>query len=282
MRAPNVERNRSHALGWLLMSVACTAQVDDDNPFATVGMSGATMAMGEATTADGSSGSEPTDTADESATGPGEGSTSEDGGDASTGPGDTAGDCTPACDPLAAICEGGQCVPPGPPLPGQVVITELMPNPAAVTDDDGEWIELTNVSDAPVDLEGCVLYDAANDEDVVNTGAPIVVPPGGLVLFAKTADAVVNGGLPSVAYAFGTSYTLANTGDQVRLECGGAVIDELTYVEAWPFAEAVAMQLSSDSLDATANDAPGSWCPATAAYGAGGDQGTPGQANGGC
>jgi hypothetical protein len=182
---------------------------------------------------------------------------------------------------MVSVCEAGQCVPPGPPLVGEVVLTELMPNPALSTDDDGEWLELMNVGTTPVDLEGCVLYDDASDEDVIDTGAPIVVPPGGLVVLAKVAEMGLNGGVPGVAYAFGTSYTLANTGDEVRLECGGAVIDQVVYLDSWPFADGVAMQLSSASLDATANDAAGSWCAATAAYGLG-DLGTPGQVNAGC
>lgn len=266
---------------WLVTCTACTAVVDDDNPFATVGMSGGTMngsgngsGSGSAdASGDGTeSGPAATESADEGSTGPEPGTTSD----------DTAADeCDPPCDPMTTVCEAGQCVPPGPPLPGEVVITELMPNPALVPDDDGEWFELVNVSAGPVDLEGCVLYDDASDEDVVNTGAPIVVPPGGTVVFAKVADMVLNGGISGVAYAFGTSYTLSNLDDEVRLECGGAVIDEVVYVETWPYAEGVAMQLSAASLDATANDAPGSWCMGTAAYGAG-DLGTPGQPNDGC
>ncbi|MCA9710449.1 MAG: lamin tail domain-containing protein, partial [Myxococcales bacterium] len=211
-------------------------------------------------------------------TGPLDGSS----GEATTEPGDTtAGACNPPCDPLTTVCEAGQCVPPGPPSAGQVVITELMPNPAIATDDDGEWIELANVGTEPVDLEGCVLYDDASDEDVVNTGAPLVVPPGDRAVFAKVADVALNGGVPGVVYAFGTSYTLANAGDEVRLECDGAVIDRVVYLDTWPFADGVAMQLSAASLDATANDDSASWCMATTAYGSG-DLGTPGQANAGC
>ncbi|MCX4243451.1 lamin tail domain-containing protein [Paraliomyxa miuraensis] len=289
MISSNAERIRMHALGWVLCCTACTAVVADDDPFATVGMSGtsASSATADATdtaTADATdTATAGTDGTDASGSADSGGSDSADSGsdDASTATDTASDDCNPACDPQTSVCEGGQCVPPGPPLPGQVVITELMPNPVAVTDDDGEWIELVNVGTDPVDLEGCVLYDDASDEDVVNSGVPVVVPPGGVVVFAKVADAALNGGVAGVAYAFGTSFTLANTGDEVRLECGGAVIDEVAYIDTWPFAEGVAMQLSSASLDATANDAPASWCAATSAYGLG-DLGTPGQANAGC
>lgn len=280
MRAPNASSIRACALASLWGAAACTAVVDDDNPFATVGMTGATSTATSDGTASGdaTSGEGDTEPDGSGSTGPEPGTTDE----GTTTLDDTAADeCNPPCDPLVAVCEAGQCVPPGPPLPGQVVLTELMPNPAAVTDDDGEWIELVNVGTDPVDLEGCVLYGEDGDEDVVNTDAPLVVPPGGLVVLAKVVDAGLNGGVPGVAYGFGTSFSLTNTGDVVRLECDGAVIDEVTYLETWPFAAGVAMQLSSASIDATANDAAGSWCAATAAYGSG-DLGTPGQANAGC
>lgn len=275
MRPRTIAQIRHCALGWSLAGLACTATVGDD-PFDTLGMSGSTV---------GSDVTMTEDTGDETSADEGSGSSGSDDDTSpgsSTAPGDTGDEgCNPACDPQAEVCEAGQCVPPGPPLPGQVAITELMPNPTAVTDDDGEWIELTNVGTEPVDLEGCVLYDGASDEDVVNTGAPVVVAPGGTVVLAKVADPTINGGLPGVAYAFGTSYSLVNTGDEVRLECAGAVVDVVVYLDTWPFDEGVAMQLGSASLDATANDALGSWCLATSAYGLG-DIGTPGQANAGC
>lgn len=285
MRAPHAREISTRTLAWLLVAAACTActaTVDDSDPFTTVGMSGAsTSAAGssEASSGTGEVGA----TSDTGGTAPADDSSS-DGSTATLGTAeDTAavGDCEPPCDPRTSVCEAGQCVAPGPPAAGGLVITELMPNPAATTDDDGEWIELVNVGAAAVDLEGCVLYDGANDEDVVNTGAALVVPPGGVVVFAKVADVAQNGGVPGVAYAFGGSFSLTNTGDAVRLECDGAVIDEVVYLETWPFAAGAAMQLDAAAHDAAANDALASWCTATAVYGAG-DLGTPGQANPAC
>lgn len=267
-------------LAWLLVCAGCTgctATVDDYDPFSTVGISGTT-------TSEASSGADVAGQSDTGSTGTSDG-TASDGGTTSIPEATTedtaAGDCEPPCDPQASVCEAGQCVAPGPPLPGALVITELMPNPAFTTDDDGEWIELVNVGTAAVDLEGCALYDDANDEDVVNTGAPLVVPPGGFVVFAKLADAALNGGVPGVAYAFGGSFSLTNTGDVVRLECGGAVIDEVAYLGTWLFAAGAAVQLDATAYDAVTNDALTSWCTATTAYG-GGDLGTPGQVNAVC
>ena len=42
---------------------------------------------------------------------------------------------------------------------GAMVITEIMKDPDAVMDSQGEWIELTNVSDEAIELKGMVLRD---------------------------------------------------------------------------------------------------------------------------
>lgn len=273
--------DRARALGaWLACTAAaaCTAAVDDDDPFATVGNASGSASGGPGSTGAGPADDGSTGAASTGSSGSVDGST---GSDGSIGADTSTGACDPPCDPLVAACEAGQCVAPGPPGPGQVVIAELMPNPALVTDDVGEWIELVNVGDEPVDLEGCVLYGDVSEEDVIDTGAPVVVPPGGLAVLGKVADAAQNGGVPGVAYAFGTSYSLTNTGDRVQLDCAGATVDEVDYADTWPFDAGVALQLSIASLDAAANDLPDAWCMATAAYGLG-DLGTPGQPNAGC
>ena len=258
--------------------VSCTASVGDD-PFASVGMSGATMGDTESPPVGSDTGGSTVADPDGPSTGDPMGSSD---GDDSTGEDPTTGaDCNPPCDPMTAVCEAGECVAPGAPAPGELVISEFMPNPDLVTDDNGEWLELTNVSAGPVNIEGCILYDASSDEDVIDSGVPIVVPPGGTVVLAKVVDMALNGGIAGVPYGFGTSYSLVNTGDEIRLECAGAVVDQVVYLDTWAFDAGVAAQLDAASLDATANDASGSWCAATAAYGVG-DLGTPGQANAGC
>lgn len=277
MRRPTSGMIVARALGASLACAACTTTVPDGNPF---GMGDGSTA---ATTEASESGSEPSSASDGGSSGGDSSGTVEDtsSSGASTDSDTSVQDCNPPCDPLVAVCEAGQCAAPAHPEPGQVVFTELMPNPSLITDDLGEWIELANVGTEPVDLEGCVLYGDVDDEDVVDTGAPIIVPPGGLVVLGKVVDPAQNGGVAGVVYGFGTAYSLTNTGDRVELACGGATIDEVVYLDTWPFTAGAAMQLSSAALDAVANDAQGSWCTATAAYGVG-ELGTPGQANGGC
>ena len=43
--------------------------------------------------------------------------------------------------------------------PGDVVINEIMQNPSAVGDTDGEWFELYNPTGSDIDIEGWTIAD---------------------------------------------------------------------------------------------------------------------------
>lgn len=272
----------------LLLAVACTQDVNTSSPFGTtepammtgVSASGPSSTSGTGMGSDdpGSNSTPAEDTMSED-TGPGATTTGPSTGDT------TAGDpCVPnPCGPGEA-CVDGDCVPSNFPGPGDVVFTELMPNPAAVTDAEGEWIELTNVSAAAVDIEGCELVDDGNgpESDIIDSGAPIMLAPGQRVVLAKVADPAINGGVEGVVYDFGASFSLTNDGgDELELQCGGTTIDALVYDFMFGYGSGIAMQLDPGSQDATANDDPTNWCAATSMYGSG-DLGTPGTPNGGC
>ena len=168
--------------------------------------------------------------------------------------------------------------PPDPnPEPGGcgVAITELMYDAKAVSDKDGEWVELQNASDAPVDLQGYTLRDFGSNSWVV--GEPLPVGAGAAVVLCANADMASNGGVACDAEWSG--FFLSNAADSVVLESPtGAVVDQVSYQGGapWPDLPAgVALQLLDPCGE---NDAPGGWIPATAVYGQG-DLGTPGAPN---
>jgi hypothetical protein len=160
---------------------------------------------------------------------------------------------------------------------GDLVITEYIANPAAVSDSLGEWFEVYNASGSDVDLEGLVLYDLGTDSHTV--AGSLVVGAGELVVFGNNADSSTNGGV-TVDYEYGSSWYLSNSSDEIVLNNGVIDIDDVIYDGSFPGSAGVAAQLSSDALDATSNDDPGNWCDATSSYG--GDLGTPGAANEAC
>lgn len=192
------------------------------------------------------------------------------------------------CDPDPCVapqhCEDGACFDPPQPGAGQVIVVEMMIDPAPLSDYDAEWFELSNVSDEHLDLEGCRLADlGVNDNDLeISSGGPLVLAPGALMVMAKTADPALNGGITGVAYAFGQDFSLTNTGDAFVLRCADVDIDIVEYAPmTWPYAVGVGMQLDPSAHDAGANDVPTAWCAATAEY-TPGNTGSPGLANPPC
>lgn len=178
---------------------------------------------------------------------------------------------------VEGACEGAALLP----TPGDVLVTEIMLNPTAVGDEDGEWIELLNVTDTQLRLDGCALSDiSGGDDHVITTAVPMLVPAGGLVVLGKSTDMAVNGGV-AVDYAYGGSFDLSNDGDAVLLTCGGELIDGVdASLEGFALLPGASIQLDADAYDAAANDAGESWCPSYETYDGG--LGTPGATNPAC
>ena len=165
--------------------------------------------------------------------------------------------------------------------PGDLVITEVHPNPDAVLDRDGEWFEVQNPGPRALDLDGLLVHD--DGLDVFEVDRRLVVPAGGLVVFGTNADPVTNGGV-AVGYAytyFPDGFQMRNTSDVIVLEMGGVEIDRVAYAEGWPHAAGQAMELDPVAIDPVLNDEPEHWRAATEPYGAG-DLGSPGEPNPAC
>jgi hypothetical protein len=154
---------------------------------------------------------------------------------------------------------------------GEVVISELMVDPAGVADTQGEWIELHNPTGETFDLQGCVVDDGGGALRAL--ADPFALAPGGFKAIARSASA----GFPTTVTM---AMSLGNTGDSVAVSCDGVEIDRVTYAPGFPLAAGRSMALDSGALDAMSNDAPGAWCLAAAPYGV--DFGTPGKPNPSC
>ena len=103
-------------------------------------------------------------------------------------------------------------------------ITRVMVDPRTVADERGEWIEVTNTGTTAADLRGWELRSANDAGHVVRQS--VVVPPGGTVLLARSADAV-RGARPAVVYA---GIALANGADWLVLrDPDGATRDSVAW-----------------------------------------------------
>ena len=161
------------------------------------------------------------------------------------------------------------------PLP-ELVINEIMQNPSAVFDSNGEWLELFNPSGAPIDIDGWTLRDDDFDSHVITNGGPLLVPAGGYLVLGNNANAGTNGGV-SVDYQY-SGFFLSNGGDEVVLvDDLGNEIDRVGYDggPAFPDPNGASMALAIPALD---NNDGANWCTSTTPFGAG-DDGTPGAVN---
>jgi hypothetical protein len=190
------------------------------------------------------------------------------------------------CAALGGTCDPSGCqgVPPAPSA-GEVLITEVMYNPAVPADNSaGEWVELHNPTGAERLLTGCTVTDGEGQHTIT---VPLTIAAGGYVVLAAADNGATTGWAPADVY--GNAMSLANTGDEVELHCpapaGGSVpIAQLQYQAGgmWPSsADGVAVALDPQVADPTYATWGEYWCHATAAYG-GGDLGTPGAPNAIC
>lgn len=192
-------------------------------------------------------------------------------------------DCRPV---VTGKCdEGGSLRDAVLPGPGELVITEVMPSPDAVGDDFGEWFEAR--ATASFDLNGLAL-DRAGDSsmpDVIEAPDCLRVNAGDYVLFARSIDPAMNGGLPAGAVRATFGFTLvggsASSPGDVQILANETLIDAVTWTRS---ANGRSLQLDPDVVDASANDMPANFCDATTAYGTGSpqDRGTPNADNDQC
>lgn len=171
------------------------------------------------------------------------------------------------------------CPVPPAPLPRGIIIHEVMANPAAVADDQGEWLELYNPGSQPVDLDGWRIVSRAGStatEDDLVTGS-LVVPAGGYLVLGLNADLATNGGVPVDHEVAGI--TLANSVDWVKLvDAAGATVDSVDWGTSAPSGSSRAL---IETYAATAADVgSAAWATSTARWaGSAGDRGSPGAAN---
>lgn len=158
----------------------------------------------------------------------------------------------------------------------ELVITEFMANPAAVSDSAGEWVEVHNPGAVAVNMNGWKLMDFDGNAHVI--ASSVVVPAGGYVVLGSNANVGTNGGV-NVAYSYGSQWSLTNGTDAIALFNGAAkLVDVLRYTaSSWGLTSGASLSLRDVNLD---NNDPSSWCVSQQLWsGSKGDKGSPGAAN---
>ncbi len=167
-----------------------------------------------------------------------------------------------------------------PPDEGVIIITEIMKNPFAVSDSDGEWFEIFNTSQEILDLNGWIIKDADTNEHIINNGGELLIQPEEYFVLGNNSDFETNGGV-EVDYEY-SGFTLANGDDEVIL-CWievTVVIDRVDYDdgETFPDPTGASMALDPEYMNYIDNDIGENWYTSYTPFGDG-DFGTPGEAN---
>jgi hypothetical protein len=156
---------------------------------------------------------------------------------------------------------------------GNLIISEIMFDPHALTDAQGEWVEIYNTSSYRINLNGLRFID---NTSTITINQDLFLNPGGYFTIAKTASAIENPDFVS------STLNLANTGELLKLVGPSGLeiawIDYGLIIQAMSTPAGSALNLSLNKYTADLAQLPSSWCLAVETYNTG-DKGTPGRAN---
>lgn len=162
-------------------------------------------------------------------------------------------------------------------VPGQIVISEVMANPAKVDDTVGEWFEVFNPLTVSMDLGGLVVESQKGiGVESFSISGPMILAPGAFAVFASSANPGLNGGLIADR-SWGNAISLGNSNDSVNIRTDAGV--SLVKVSWTSSASGASAEVRGGTLPAIGQ----ANLVTTAAgliYGLG-DRGTPRAANGG-
>ncbi len=165
---------------------------------------------------------------------------------------------------------------------GDLLITEIMYNPASMSDTYGEWFEVYNSTADSIDLYHLVIEK--NAQAVHTVDEHILLPADRYIAFVKT-DSACNAELK---YTYGGSLSLTNGGDELSLAnygtdgSNGNVIATVDYGAAgFPTGTGASICLNPDHLQVDEAMNGSNWCTSSSAYSTG-DLGTPGLVNDNC
>jgi len=169
--------------------------------------------------------------------------------------------------------------PEGPVGYGDLLVSEIMYDPSALSDTDGEWFEIYNNSTQTINLQNLVLERDDLNRHVITES--IELSPGAYYVMARTLQSTN----ASNTYVYGSAITLSNTGAVLSIynegseTDPGALIFSLNYGDSgFPDGAGASICLSPDRLNATEAVLGSSWCVSSTLFNTG-DAGTPGVVN---
>ena len=159
---------------------------------------------------------------------------------------------------------------------GQLLITEIMINPDSVSDPAGEWIELYNLTNQTLILNGLVIgSDVDGEAHQITSEDIITVESGAYIIIGLNEDDSSNGDV-EISYEY-ADVTMSNENDEVYIKADGILLDQVDWDDGatMPDAPGATIQLDPNYYDTTLNDLPIAWCQGKFEWAEGSDLGTP-------
>jgi len=148
-----------------------------------------------------------------------------------------------------------------------LLISEIMANPAAVSDGNGEWFELFNPTSEAINLNGIKLFDDGSNEHIITSSSSLIINSGSYFVLARNDNSLINGDFIA-DYVYGSDFALTNTSDEIVLSDSDNNTLRLNYTSGF-VSNGASMELTSDTMLLS------NYIASTSAYGVG-DFGTPG------
>ena len=151
-----------------------------------------------------------------------------------------------------------------------------MQNPGVTSDTYGEWVEVTNIGNDVINLNGLILHEDGSESHTINVVGGLFLLPDEYMVLGINDDFLQNGGI-IVDYEY-TNFFLSNSWDEVIISHpSGIILDQVSYDNGISFPDESGMSMSLN-LPLNDNSLGENWLISTNQLPSG-DYGTPGLAN---
>ena len=160
-----------------------------------------------------------------------------------------------------------------------IIISEIMQNPSAVSDSDGEWFEIYNAGSSTVNIDGWTMTDESSDSHTIDNGGTLNITAGGFLVLGNNSNSAENGNY-TCNYQYPSNFYLGNSSDKLVLKnSSGTEIDRVEWDGGthWPDPDGKSMVFTGTPSDD--NNDYNYWTTANArelSYTGEGDDGSPG------
>lgn len=134
------------------------------------------------------------------------------------------------CDEDGGVWNGESCDMPTP-LPGKLMVNEIMYDLMSGSDSNREWVEVWNGTDSSIDLFGWKFSESGGNHVLTSSPGLLILPSGGFaVIVASTTTFMADWPSFSGTLIDVTSFTLTNVGETIGVKNSlDEIVDEVTY-----------------------------------------------------